>query len=152
VNKLNLGCGTDVRPGWVNVDLVELPGVDVVHNLVFLPYPFEDNSADEVRMIDVVEHLPNYTPDWKPMIPALMDELYRILKPGGLLFIQVPRYDAEFLPMDPTHVRGFHERSFDFFDPETRFGQSTGFYSHAKFQVSVNRLSNLNLQFEMIKR
>lgn len=39
---LNLGCGTDIRSGWVNLDSAELPGVDVVHDLDRLPLPFEE--------------------------------------------------------------------------------------------------------------
>lgn len=37
--KINLGCGTDIKPGWVNVDIAKLDGVDIVHDLDELPLP-----------------------------------------------------------------------------------------------------------------
>ena len=74
------------------------------------------------------------------------------MQPGGELFIQTPSWDADFLWIDPTHVRGYDERSFDFFDPDTDFGRATGFYSEAKFKVRTARMANGNLQFWLTKR
>jgi hypothetical protein len=47
-NKLNLGCGTDIMPGHVNMDKLRLPGVNIVHDLNKFPYPFKDNQFDTV--------------------------------------------------------------------------------------------------------
>lgn len=149
--KINLGSGNDPKEGYINVDHLDLPTVDVVHNLIELPYPFEDESAEKIMAVDVIEHLPNFTPDNKPMIVAFVEECHRILKPGGELYIQTPGYNAEFLYQDPTHVRGFHIKSFDLFDPETEFGQTTGFYSEVKFKVQAEELENHNLRFWMVK-
>lgn len=149
--KINLGSGTDRAAGFTNVDMLDLPEVDVVHNLLDFPYPFADNSATDIRAVDVIEHLPNYTDDRRPMVIAFVQECHRILKPGGTLFIQTPGYDAEFLWQDPTHVRGFHPKSMDLFDPETDFGKTTGFYSEAKFRVTVEQLENKNLRYTMVK-
>lgn len=150
--RINLGAGMDQLEGFVNVDHLDLPGIDVVHNLMEFPYPFEDESADEIRAIDVIEHLANYTADGRPSVIAFVEECHRILKPGGELYIQTPGYDAEFLWIDPTHVRGFHPESMDFFDPEKHYGQTTGFYSKAKFSVRVEKLENKNLRFWLTKR
>lgn len=150
--KINLGAGTDQFEGYVNVDYLALPGIDVVHNLLHFPYPFEDNSADKIAAVDVLEHLPNFTKDDKPMVIAFIEECHRILKPGGELYIQTPGYRAEFLWQDPTHVRGFHIKTMDLFDPDTEFGKTTGFYSDAKFMVMAEELENHNLRFRMVKR
>ena len=53
---LDLGCGPHKLPGAVGIDLQQLPGVDVVHNLDIFPYPFEANSFDEVHCYHVLEH------------------------------------------------------------------------------------------------
>lgn len=149
--KINLGAGEDQKEGFINVDLVDLPGIDVVHNLMEFPYPFEDGSADEIHAVDVIEHLANYTPDSRPSAIAFVEECHRILKPGGVLYMQTPGWRAEFLWIDPTHVRPFDIQSFDFFDPTTHFGQTTGFYSKVKFSVKAEELPNHNLRFWMTK-
>lgn len=84
--RLNLGCGTDVRSGYVNVDMRRLPGVDVVHDLLSFPWPFLDSSADEVLMLDFFEHIP-YRRN-----AAVLDEAWRVLSPGGVLVVQVPDF------------------------------------------------------------
>lgn len=150
--RINLGAGADPAPGFINVDMLDIPGIDVVHNLMAFPYPFEDESATEIRAVDVVEHLANYTAENRPSVIAFIEECHRILKPGGELFIQTPGYDAEFLWQDPTHVRGFHPKTMDLFDPETEYGKTNGYYSHAKFVVRVEQLENKNLRFYMTKR
>lgn len=149
--KINLGAGQDQKEGFINVDLVDLPGIDIVHNLIEFPYPFKDEVADEIHAIDVVEHLANYTADNRPSVVAFVEEAHRILKTGGVLYMQMPGWKAEFLWIDPTHVRGFDIQSFDFFDPTKPFGITTGFYSKAKFSVKAEELPNHNLRFWLTK-
>lgn len=150
--KINLGAGTDQFEGYTNVDFLHLPGIDVVHNLLHFPYPFKYNYATNIKAVDVIEHLPNFTKNDKPMVIEFIEECHRILRPGGELYIQTPGYNAEFLWQDPTHVRGFHIKTMDLFDPETEFGKTTGFYSKAAFKVRAEELENHNLRFWMVKR
>lgn len=146
--KINLGAGSDNEPDWINVDMIKLEGIDVVHNLINFPYPFPDNYADEIKAVDVLEHLPPYIGEAHGVI-KFIEECHRILKPGGTLYMQTPGWKAEFLWIDPTHVRGFDVQSMDFFDPSTHFGQTTGFYSRCKFEVRAEELENHNLRFWM---
>lgn len=148
--KINIGAGTDIQSGYVNVDIVDLPGIDVVHNLMHYPWPFEDDSAIEIRAIDVLEHLPSYIGEEHGVI-KFIEECWRILKPGAEVFIQTPGWRADFLWVDPTHVRGFDVRSMDFFDPSTHYGKTTGFYSPNKFSVKAIELPNHNIRFWMKK-
>ena len=46
--KLHLGCGHIIKDGWLNHDIVQLSGVDVVHDLRVFPWPFADGQFDEV--------------------------------------------------------------------------------------------------------
>ncbi len=152
VLKLNLGCGNDIEKGleWANVDMVDNDGVDLVHNLINFPYPFSDNKVDYIKAVDVLEHLPPYIGEEHGVI-KFINECHRILKPGGTLYIQTPGWKADFLWIDPTHVRGFDIQSMDFFDPTTHFGKTTGFYSPCKFKVRAEELPNHNLRFYMEK-
>ncbi len=78
--KLNIGAGTDLREGYVNHDIAMLPGIDIVWDLNMLPWPWASVSVDEVVLKDVLEHLTDFMP--------AMEELHRILKPGGKVFCE----------------------------------------------------------------
>jgi hypothetical protein len=150
--KINLGSGNDPLPEHVNVDMLDREDVDVIHNLMDFPYPFEDGSATHIEAIDLIEHLDHYTDDKQPTIMAFIKECHRILQPGGELYIQTPSWDSELFKIDPTHVRGFHRNSFDFFDPDTYYGKIRDFYDAPKFQVRSEELENKNLRFWLVKR
>lgn len=82
--KLNLGSHNKVIEGYLNVDALKLDNVDIVHDLTIFPYPFEDNSVDEILMTEFLEHIGfRYT-------EGVLKECFRILKEGGSLKIQVP--------------------------------------------------------------
>jgi SAM-dependent methyltransferase len=122
VRKLNLGCGRDIRPGYVNLDLAKIPGLDVVADLErFLP--FRDDAFDEVFSSHVLEHV-------RDLIP-LLGELARICRPGAVLRIEVPHLSFFGAYTDPTHKRFFGYHSFDYFTPEGTYN----FYSHLRFRI-----------------
>jgi len=106
--KLNLGCGADYRPGWINVDHPRaVTRKDVAHDLDKCPWPFADGSADEIYMGSTLEHLT--FPDEK------VREVWRLLKPGGVFYGTVPygRADGAMYVME--HRQFFTEKSFDMF-------------------------------------
>lgn len=144
--KINLGCGKEPTPGYVNLDWIDGEGVDIVHNLFEYPWPFRDNSANYIKAIDVLEHMP---PDQSI---KFIEECHRILQPGGELFLTMPHHTSSNLWIDPTHFRGYDLKSFDYFDPNTDFGQWYGHYSECKFKVSTLLTANLNVEFTLIKR
>jgi len=125
--KLNLGCGWDVRPGWVNADCAALPGVAVLCDFGRSSWPFRDNSFDEIQAINVVEHLPD--------MMAVLAEMHRVTRNGGAISIRVPHWNSHVAWMDPTHKRAFHPSTFDYFDPRTVIGQKRPYYSTAKFHI-----------------
>ena len=110
-NRLNVGCGYDVRAGWLNLDAKALPGVDIVHDLEDLPLPFSDAAFEEIVCQDVLEHV--------DLVPVLKD-LHRVLEPGGRLHIRSPHFTSFTAWADPTHKRAFSIDSFPFFVPGAR--------------------------------
>lgn len=125
--KINLGAGDDIREGFVNHDLAALPNIDVVHDLNQYPWPWESDSADEMIVKDVLEHLDE-------LIPAL-EEIHRTLAPGGVAHIKVPYWNGWSRHADPTHKRGFHELTFRFFDPSSPYCRQRHYYSKARFSI-----------------
>jgi SAM-dependent methyltransferase len=125
--KLHLGCGTHLLEGYLNVDAGVIPGIDLVHDLREFPWPFDDEQFEEVIAVDVLEHLPDTI--------RTMEELYRITKPGSLVQIRVPYFNAWDAWFDPTHLKLFNENSFDFFDPRTEVRRMRSYYTHARFQI-----------------
>jgi SAM-dependent methyltransferase len=125
--KLNLGCGTDIRRGWVNLDKVSLPGVDIAHDLESLPLPFPDESFEHVFAKDVLEHV-NYV--------DLIRDIHRILRPGGILEVQVPHFTSTDNYVDPTHIKRFSIRTFDFFVKDQQALRSYYFDFHYSYVAS----------------
>lgn len=109
--KLNLGCGRSPLEGWVNLDMAALPGVDVVVDLDATAngarLPFDDDSIDEIRGIDLIEHLR------EPL--AVMAELWRVAKPGALCRFELPYGSSDDAWDDPTHRRPYFVGSWGYF-------------------------------------
>lgn len=132
--KLDLGCGTKCRPGFIGVDVRPFPGVEVVCDLAaretivqcgfahegeplivdgnrlqpimpshrtierFKPWPWADNSIEEAYASHFVEHLD------APARIHFVNELYRILVPGGTATIITPHWCSNRAYGDLTHV------------------------------------------------
>ncbi len=99
--KLNLGSGSKILKGYVNVDKFQYYNPDIVHNLEKFPYPFEDNSVDEILLSHVLEHI-GQNPD---VFNNIIKELYRICKNNSIVDIRVPHPRHDDFISDPTHVR-----------------------------------------------
>src|SRR5262245_27370471 len=65
LKRLNLGCGNDTRPGWVNLDVAALPGVDTIADISKCrtePLPFPSETFDEILASHVLEHIQDILP------------------------------------------------------------------------------------------
>jgi hypothetical protein len=99
--KLNMGCGHNKLAGFVNVDLFAACAPDMVVDLEVTPWPWADDSADEVVFIHSLEHL-----GWNPEVfLSIMQELYRVCRKDARVRINVPHPRHDNFIGDPTHVR-----------------------------------------------
>jgi len=110
--KLNLGCGNDAQEGYVNTDIKQRPGTDVVWDLDVMPWPWADGEVEEIVAIDIFEHLDDMV--------AVMDECWRVMQVGGTMTVQVPIAGGTNHFDDPTHKRGFTMSSFAYWCPATQ--------------------------------
>jgi len=77
--RLNLGCGSNEFPGWVNID--RKLGTEVY------PLPYADDSVDEIRASHILEHASFLeAQEW-------LREWVRVLKPGGTIKVAVPGFE-----------------------------------------------------------
>ena len=137
--KLNMGCGRDLRPGYLNADDKALAGIDVLCDFSRFPWPFKDDAFEEVLAVHVLEHLPDTV--------RVMEEIHRVTTPGARSTIEVPHYKHSNAYKDPTHVRFFTEETFDYFGKDPR-----SYYSKARFDVtSVEKVHEYHID-KYVKR
>jgi predicted SAM-dependent methyltransferase len=84
---LNVGCGFQHHPAWVNIDFVATGNDVIAHNLRH-GLPFRDNSFEVVYHSHVLEHLP------KSDAPAFLSECFRVLRPQGVMRVVIPDLEA----------------------------------------------------------
>jgi hypothetical protein len=113
---LDVGCGSHKEPGWLGMDALAGPGVDIVHNMLDIPWPFEDESVWHVRLFHVLEHIPMTcaccADRFDPLLQTF-EELWRILVPDGRARIVSPHSSNTLRAWrDPTHRRLINEETF----------------------------------------
>lgn len=120
---LDLGAGLVERaPGSIRADRSRVVRPDVVLEAT-TSLPFRANSLDRVCCYDVLEHVDD--------LVGVMSEIYRVLKPGGRLFVTTPHFSCANSYTDPTHRHHFGWRSFDYFLE----GHELSYYSAARFGI-----------------
>ncbi len=103
---VNLGCGNRKQPGQIGLDRYRATQADLLAEFAE-GLPFASSSVDVI----VAEHLLEHVPD----LVRLMEEIYRVLVPGGVLRVEVPYFTHPDAFRDPTHVRFFTFGSLDYF-------------------------------------
>lgn len=145
--KIDLGCGENKQPGWIGVDFRAMKNVDIVQNLAKYPWDkLPDECASTVMTSHLLEHINPDSPDPRlaSLIDLLvskkvltkeevskqigdymylggfirfMDEVWRIMKPGGQFHNVFPYAGSYGYWQDPTHVNGLNDVTFAYFDP-----------------------------------
>lgn len=127
--RLNLGANDRRVDGFISVDVCE-PADQIAD--ITQDWPWPDSSVDEVLAFDVFEHLPDKR--------HTMNELWRVLKPGGIARIQVPHAtDGDGGHCDPTHCSYWTTSDFEYYSPgiaeRERFRNSQYYGVKADFKV-----------------
>ena len=110
--KLNLGCGNKLLKGYINLDKFNYYKCDITHDLEKFPYPFKNDSVNEILLSHVLEHI-GQQPD---TFINIIKELYRICANNALIIINVPHPRHEDFLSDPTHVRPITVLGLSLFD------------------------------------
>ena len=118
--KLNLGCGTDLKKGYINIDKVKYNGIKNM-DLDKFPYPFGDESVNEIIVYNILEHLK----DWQ----RSFREMKRILKLNGIIKIIVPHFSS------PQANSELHKTRFWWYS-----------FTDKNMQNRITKIGNYNLQ------
>ena len=155
---VNLGSGDNILPDFVNVDCrhkftFDENGIaECINANLTEPWPWEDSTVDFILAKDIIEHLPDKI--------FTMNEIYRVLKPGGVVRIEVPTTDGRGSFQDPTHLSFWNRNSFFYFadgdSHRERFGTDYGITARFKVlsekeEMLVDNVSKLTIQLETVK-
>ena len=143
---LDLGCGENKVPNSIGLDNVQLPGVDVEHDLLDFPYPFDNESIDKIYLRHVIEHFAI------EKINFIMNECNRILKNDGFLVITVPHVFSISAFIDPTHRSFFTFGSGDFWDENSSKAYYKEFQMKWKLIKTVCRVNWFDWKSYQLKK
>lgn len=111
---VNIGAGTNIQKSdeqtqWINLDKCEEPGIDIIRDIEKQCLPFADSTITHILCGDVLEHIDD--------LVYVMNEMWRVLKPGGTLHIGTPHGFMENWK-HLTHKRIFYPQSWMYFDAQ----------------------------------
>lgn len=147
--RLDIGGGANPNPGFVNIDILPLKEVDIVWDLEEFPWPLPDSCVLTATASHVLEHINPH----KGMFIKVMDEIWRVVKPGGQFAFVVPHAESPGYIQDPTHVNPMNETTMHYFDPDPE-GASMGmalyqFYRPKPWRI-VKQYFNPNGNLEVL--
>lgn len=146
--RLDIGCGGSKQPGFVGIDMLDLPGVDIVHDLEVTPWPLPDECVLTAVASHVLEHINPH----KGVFIDVMNEIWRVLKPGGQFAFVVPYAGSHGYYQDPTHCNPINETTMSYFDPLHENGYYL-FYKPKPWQIKFQAMDrNGVLEVLLVKR
>jgi SAM-dependent methyltransferase len=175
--RLNLGSCSRDFPGFTSVDLIG--PADVVVDLAS-PWPWEDCSVVEIKAYDIIEHIGDCCHFGDQICERcysqrsdrtsrqrafrgpihVMNELWRVLIPGGTVDIIVPTTDGRGAWQDPTHVSYWNRNSFMYYEAGnahlTRFAPANGVRCAFRIRSAVetlhpDKVTKLQIVLEAVK-
>lgn len=127
---IEIGCGRQKQvKNAITIDIIDMPHIDIIADvnkgLSFLP----DNSVDEIYSFHFLEHVEN--------VESIMNEIYRVLKPGGKKIGTVPHFSNPYFYSDYTHHNFFGLYTLSYFSKTNYFKRRVpDFYSSANFKIN----------------
>lgn len=149
--KLDLGCGHKKKKGFIGIDRFDWSSKYRLGEFICGEIPdclkgFPDGSVEYVRANHFLEHLP------QDRVIETMNEVYRILIPGGLFDIAVPPTPGRGAFADPTHRSFWNDLSFRYYDMEWDSGLSKSYGINCNFKKVKVYLKRENSLKALLKK
>lgn len=144
--RLDIGGGSNPQKGFVNIDILPLPEVDIVWDLEETPWPMPDECVLAATASHVLEHINPH----KGVFIKVMDEIWRVLKPNAQFAFVVPYAESHGMYQDPTHCNFINETTMAYFDP-LHEAQLYQFYKPKPWKIEFQAM-NRNGLLECILR
>jgi len=133
--KIDIGCGSSKRPGFVGIDIQNIPGVDCVLDLSREKLPFDDNSVSEVYSSHFFEHLDI------DAVQRILEEVHRVCLDGSIVEIRVPHFSGSGCFYE------YHKTSFRYSSFSELVGIRGMFSSSIRFRLISRRINFLKSKF-----
>jgi ubiquinone/menaquinone biosynthesis C-methylase UbiE len=147
--RLDIGGGNNPNPGFVNIDILPLPKVDIVWDLEEFPWPLPDECVTVATASHVLEHINPH----KGVFIRFMDEVWRVLKPGAQFAFVSPHASSHGFQQDPTHCNMINETTLHYFDPDPEhknIGESLYQFYRPKPWKIIRQYFNPNANLEVL--
>lgn len=173
--RLDIGCGNSKMPGFVGMDYFQYGNVDIVWDIERTPWPLPDNCVSTAIASHILEHVNPHSGDKRlpglielliakkiftqkeadeylgnpgPAFMNVMDEIWRVMKPGGQFAFVVPHAASPGFQQDPTHINMINETTLMYFDPLHDSGLYQ-FYKPKPWKI-VNMYAQMNGLLEVV--
>lgn len=144
MKKLNVGCGRDILPEYVNLDISPDVGADLVADIRY-GIPAGHGEYDEVLCNNVLTQIS----DPQDFV-RVMNELWRVTKHGGKTIVRVPLATDPCAFQDPMDVRRFTEESFTYMDSShRRFKQYGNHYGFMPWHTAITDNNGKQMTVEL---
>lgn len=143
--KIDIGAGAYRDDnGYTTIDIVPYFNPDLLADARRLP--LKDESIDAIRCWHVLEHIE------RKFLVELMNELWRVLQPGGKLWVEVPLFPTEDAIADPTHISFFVAGTFDYFTKDDGHDEHRVLYGIRPWEVERREVLNHGKEIALILR
>ena len=130
--EIELGCGnTKKNPKAIGIDMLDFDCVDIQGDVFAALHRFPDNTVDTIESFHFFEHVGDLT--------DLIDEITRVLKPGGKLRVVVPHFSNPYFYSDPTHKNFFGLYTFCYYASSSIFSRKVPLYGRMP-QLDLNHV------------
>lgn len=136
--KLDLACGQNKQEGFTGIDVAG--NMDIVHDLLNVPWPITKDTVEETFCSHFVEHIPHFRPEFNGVDGwwVFFNELYRVVKADAKCVFIHPYAKSDRAFWDPTHTRYVHETTWYYLDKNWREMQGLDHYDAVcDFEVVV---------------